>query len=457
MYIFTNALKNLRRNKGRNMLLGLALLAIIATTLISLVISNTASAIIDDYQARFGSEVFFQFDSVMGRELEVITEPTFDHYKAFSTSEYLSHYTIIAQLWGSSPTHTAIGERDGPRGQVVGDSPVVIIPPTMSMIGVTDISTLIDFRTGSRQIIEGRMFEVAGEAVVSMDFAELNGINIGDVIEYRGMFPLPENIEVTVTGIYFDSTPAFAAEIFENWPYMSRRNEILTLFETFSSHPYMPTRDPGMGIHPSFFLRNPAYLSAFEEDVRRMGLPDYWLVMTDEDSFNAIVRPVEGLRSISITFMVIVLVLGAVILILLSGMAIRERKYEIGVLRAMGMKKSQVAHGFLFEIIAITAICLTLGIGAGTVTAQPIANVLLEQQLEALESGSQDGLGQGFFDLNARQVEEVEPLSEISLRLGIDTLAQIAIIALFLAIVASVIGIANITKYEPIKILMERN
>ncbi|MFU2108463.1 FtsX-like permease family protein [Paenibacillus larvae] len=43
----------------------------------------------------------------------------------------------------------------------------------------------------------------------------------------------------------------------------------------------------------------------------------------------------------SVTYIVIVLVLGAVILILLSSIAIRERKYEIGVLRAIGMKKGK--------------------------------------------------------------------------------------------------------------------
>jgi len=49
--------------------------------------------------------------------------------------------------------------------------------------------------------------------------------------------------------------------------------------------------------------------------------------------YQKVVGPVEGLKKISLTFMIIVLIFGAMILMLLSSIAIRERKYEIGVLR----------------------------------------------------------------------------------------------------------------------------
>jgi len=62
MYILQNALQNIGRNRGRNILIGLVMLAIIATTVICLVITNTAEAIINDYKTRFGAEVFLSPD-----------------------------------------------------------------------------------------------------------------------------------------------------------------------------------------------------------------------------------------------------------------------------------------------------------------------------------------------------------------------------------------------------------
>ena len=57
MYILGNALKNVARNKGRNILLATIIFAIIVTTVVTLMINNTTSGIIDDYKTRFGSQV----------------------------------------------------------------------------------------------------------------------------------------------------------------------------------------------------------------------------------------------------------------------------------------------------------------------------------------------------------------------------------------------------------------
>ena len=57
MYILQNALKNLVRNKGRNLMIGAIIFVIILTTVVSLIINNTSSAVIEDYKERFASEV----------------------------------------------------------------------------------------------------------------------------------------------------------------------------------------------------------------------------------------------------------------------------------------------------------------------------------------------------------------------------------------------------------------
>ncbi|MCG4735229.1 FtsX-like permease family protein, partial [Casaltella massiliensis] len=60
--------------------------------------------------------------------------------------------------------------------------------------------------------------------------------------------------------------------------------------------------------------------------------------------------------------MTLVLGFGGSILVLISILAIRERKYEIGVLRAMGMKKGKVALGLIFETLSMIFISLSIGL-----------------------------------------------------------------------------------------------
>lgn len=106
------------------------------------------------------------------------------------------------------------------------------------------------------------------------------------------------------------------------------------------------------------------------------------------DSYNQIVGPVEGLSSVSSTFLIIVLIFGGISIAVISSIAIRERKYEIGVLRAMGMKKSTVSFSLWLEVFLITAVCVVIGIFGGTMIAQPIADILL-QQIDAVQAATQ--------------------------------------------------------------------
>jgi putative ABC transport system permease protein len=308
-----------------------------------------------------------------------------------------------------------------------------------------------DFANGHRVLLDGGMPPQTSECIISEEFAELNGISVGDTIRLYGalmeqaaaMGFTPVVYNLIVTGISF-----CAAESVDTWgsTTLIRQHEVLTVAETM----------PGAQVIARYYLNHPSDLAAFEQELRDKGLHAIFDVNTDEHLYNAIVGPVEGMRGIVTTFMVVVLVLGAIILILLSSIAIRERKYEIGVLRAMGMKKAKVALGLWSEMIFITAFCLIIGIFAGSIAAQPISNGLLVQQSENAQN-IQEGLFVGRDLGSVSRVVNDDPITEITVSLGVDTILQMTLISLLLASVAGLAAISRITKYEPIKILMERN
>ena len=204
------------------------------------------------------------------------------------------------------------------------------------------------------------------------------------------------------------------------------------------------------GVDAVYYLKQPAMLTAFETELRDKGLPDNYMVRTDESAFESVAGPVESLQNLALTFLIIVLVLGAIIMVLLSAIAIRERKYEIGVLRAMGMKKKKIALGLWTEIIVITCICFALGMGAGTMLSQPVSDVIMIGQAESADAGSTSLADR----LNGTDTEQVET---ISVSVDAVTALEIFAISILLASIAGVISVSRITKCEPIKILMERN
>jgi putative ABC transport system permease protein len=105
-----------------------------------------------------------------------------------------------------------------------------------------------------------------------------------------------------------------------------------------------------------------------------------------------------------------------------------------------------------------------IGLGVGNVGAQGIADGLLAGQITAAEeklaneaAGGGKYLMAGGQSQTSIEVSKYKPVSDIQVNLGADTLTQIIILALVLAAVSSVVGIVILTKYEPLKILRERN
>ena len=208
----------------------------------------------------------------------------------------------------------------------------------------------------------------------------------------------------------------------------------------------------GTEVDAVYYLKQPGMLSAFETELRSKGLPDNFTVRTDESNLERMAGSIESLKNLSLTFLIIVLVLGAVIMVLLSAISIRERKYEIGVLRAMGMKKKKVALGLWVEIIAITCVCFILGMSTGSLLSQPVSDAILTGQAESSAAGSTS-----LADRLNEASGVVNETTKIDVSVNAFTALEIFAISILLASIAGIISVSRITKSEPIKILMERN
>jgi len=456
MYIIANALKNIARNKGRNILMGAIILAIIVTTVISLIINTASGAIIEDYKTQFGTRVFINPDtskvSVLSGKQSEQTVPLPVVYAALADSDCLMSADLSCQVPSVSDTLLGLGESTA--GAAVPISPgggSATKFPTMNVKGYTNPEQLDDFREGYRGITSGAFPAGNNECIVSEDFAALNNIEVGDVIDIAQGMVADNPLSLKVVGIYFDFTQNMFGDTISAPAAINVRNDIITNYETAAD---FAKSDPRVDT-AAYFLKNPDLLPKFESEARAAGLSYDYKVTTDEDAYNRIIGPVEGMTKISFTFMTVVLILGGLILILLATLSIRERKYEVGVLRAMGMKKHEVAFGLISESLAVTVICLVIGLGIGATVAQPVSDMLLKGQVDAAESNSNSGTG--MFYAGVQTDTNAKPLTDLDVSLNLKVIIMIVLISLLLVSISSVTGISYITKYEPIKILMERN
>lgn len=478
MYLLENALFNILKNRGRNLLIGAIIFAVIVTTVIVLMINSTTSGIIDDYKSRFGAEVQLapnmekvreeaMKNSTNGRVMMTVPAIPPEQYIAFGESEYLqgSIYTASAGVI-CDKIESVDAEKGGGSGMMMmGGGPGMNQedPPMQFMLSLQG-NKLTEFEAGTRELASGEMPDELNECIISTDLAELNGIQPGDTFSFAGELRNPQegkkqstSYTLKVVGTYYDATDEYSEGGMQN-AFTNRRNEIITSYDTVIQE--IKPDMSGIRVNATYYLKNPDLLNAFAEEVYGKGLAQTFDVTTDEASYNKIVGPVEGLKGIAITFMIVVLIFGGIIITLLSSIAIRERKYEIGVLRAMGMKKHKVAFGLWAEMLMITLACLVIGLGVGRLAAQPVTNALLAGQVAAAEAAEEQQPAGGMMMMppqTTTTAADAEPLGNIDISLGTDTALQITGIALLLATLAALIAISRITKYEPIKILMERN
>ena len=468
MYLIGHALKNIVRNRGRYLLIGAVLIICLASITVSSMIHFTTEAVIDDYSDRFGASVFFTPDL---RKLFTLMEPdengmyhnpeiTTEQYIAFSRSDAVkstlfqgSRQTYSNQLIGLDQGGEEESWESGTDNVFLTDTQAATHvqrqAPNTTVVGYSDDSMMEDFTLGLRELDEGRLFAASGECMVSRDFDDLNGLKLGDQLELQDVNSTDvEMLHLTICGIYLDiTTPQPNGG---NWAVNNRRNEILTSFSTLEEH-----SNAGLYVTAVYYLKNPDLAAEFESYVKENGLHEVYNVNVDAESYNRVVKPVESLKSISAAFLAVILLVGCLILILLSMLGVRERKYEIGVLRAMGMPKVKVAFGLICESVCIMALCLCIGLGIGGLIAQPVSDAIVNRQAGFMEQHPQADYGDILSSTNG--MNETPPtLQEVRIVQTPESVAFTFMISLALGLLTNIAGIFYITRYEPVKILSER-
>lgn len=476
MYIIKNAYKSITRNKGRNFLIAIVILVITIATSISLLINKSGSALVESYKSSNPLEVSLSLDT---RNLKDAKDEEKESFEAIDseiisnlgTSEYVKDYYYTNEVSLSSDI-TSITNEDilKPSGDVGAERPNDMKHNTnigdFRITGYSDASYIESFITGTSKIVEGEMFSKDSEenvGVISLDLKEANDLEVGDTIT----FYMPTNEEVTyeikIVGIYENTSDE---SDFTGMNLMNSGNQIYTNIETVnkiledSETSLMQNRYEAI-----FYLNNRDDFSSFEEEVKEKGLSTYYALQTNEDELDASLAPIKNVSSFSLTFLIIVLVLGCIILSVINMIHIRERKYEIGVLRAIGMSKTKISLQLFVEIFIVSIVSLLLGIGIGSTCSQPITDVILENEISSYENETkkvEENFGrdsfnrEGFMNNKMAKGEAVNYIDTLKVSMDIKTVIQIILIGLILTELSGLVCVMSINKYEPNKILQNR-
>ena len=119
-------------------------------------------------------------------------------------------------------------------------------------------------------------------------------------------------------------------------------------------------------------------------------------VTSAQDREQAVVAPLENVKTISVYSLIGAVAAGAVIILLTMIMIVRERRREIGVLKAIGASNLKVSLQFVAEAVTFTLLAAVIGIIIGVVAGNPITNALVKNSSSTSTSTTAGGGPVGF-------------------------------------------------------------
>lgn len=570
MYIFKNAFKNISRSMGRNILIGIIVTVIAASSCVALSIRKSSENARETNMKNLNITAHINVDrayvmetiqnsgvdmsdrSAMQEVLKDASGLSLDEMSEYANSEYVSsfYYTNMLILNGdeniqpidpnaevSSDTdaeeteetgEAAEDSEEGSDSQQLQPDPNQQMQPGMDqqgqmqpgqnqmqqggmmqgpgmqqqdpetmmasmgdfkLTGFSSDAAMEDFNTGVSTITEGSMFDENTSdmvCVISSELATYNSLSVGDKITLSNLKDDEETYELEIVGIYKNSNSSNSMSTGNaNDP----ANEILTSSNVVDlivgeSEDSQEEEDKRLSssVTGSYVFADMDGYDGFEAYLTKKEGGKYVLTSSDVASYEASLVPLENLKSFATAFLWVILAIGAIILVVLNMFNIRERKYEVGVLTAIGMHKGKVALQFMLEIFIVTIFAILIGTGIGAATSVPLTNKLLESQVQQQESsessqqanfgrengqqqgpgmqqgpGQQMGSSQGKFSKGGDIVGPVNYIDSVSYAVDGVVVMQMIGIGILLSIISSLIAIVFIMRYQPLKILTERD
>ena len=202
----------------------------------------------------------------------------------------------------------------------------------------------------------------------------------------------------------------------------------------------------------------------YAEDTE-VDLSKYKLSANDEE-YGSMIKPIENVASFSKILVIIVICAGIMIIALILMLWIKERTYETGVLLSLGESKLKVVLQYISEVFIISIVGFTLSVVMGSFVSQKVGDVLLAQEIEAIQSEttqmpmdfenvniSKQPVGGKSFNRETNMMVESEVIDEIDVNVSITVILQVFGLGLLLVIISTAVPVVYVFRYNPKQIL----
>lgn len=311
---------------------------------------------------------------------------------------------------------------NGPDSQIIRT-----FTPPVTLLGTTAPSNLSSTQGGGTFTLKsGEIFDGAGSekiALIGSTLAEKNKLSVGST------FTAYDN-QVKVVGI-FDSGNTFS------------NNLVIMPLATVQTL----TNQSGNISNAVVNVDSVSNVDAVTTTVKDI-LGDKADVTNSAETTKNILAPLENIKSISTVSLLGSLIAGSVIILLTMMMIVRERRREIGVLKAIGANNLKVVGQFVVESLTLTVMGSIIGLVIGIYGSNPVTKLLVQSSSQT--GGEARGVGGKMMMFATQGGDSIRSLQT---NVGWDILLYGLGVALVIAIVGSALPALFISKVRPAEVM----
>ena len=303
--------------------------------------------------------------------------------------------------------------------------------PPVTVTGTNNPDKTLATNGSSIEITSGAVFAANSTekvAVIGKAIAEKNELSVGDTFKAY-------DTDVKVVAIY-DSGNAFS------------NNQVIMPLATVQTLSDQKDQLTSITLNVDS-IDNISSVSTAAKSI--MG--DNGDITDSESQVASAVEPLQNIQTISLYSLIGAVFAGAIIILLTMIMIVRERRREIGVIKAIGGSNATIMGQFVVEAITLTLLGAVVGIGVGVAAAAPITSALVSSSTNVAPTGGpgMGGMMRGGPGNTGRALQQ--SVENIQANIGWEVIVYGVIAALLIAIVGSALASIFISKIRPSEVM----
>ncbi|MEW4024878.1 ABC transporter permease [Bacillus sp. YAF8] len=338
-----------------------------------------------------------------------------------------------------------------------------MISADISVEGVLSTVLLDDFTGGISKITDGRAITKADAdakvAVINETLADQNKLKVGGSITVSSATDDSVKTKLKIVGIY--KTTSSGDDQAEHFSFLNPDNKIYTPYTAAAA---LKGSDNKNKISSAvYYMDDAKYIDSFVAAAKKTSIDDKTYTLTTNDQvYQQMVGPIENVASFSKNVVYLVSIAGAVILGLIVMMSIRERKYEMGVLMAIGEKRRKLIGQFLTEILIVAVIAIGIASVTGSLVANQLGNQLLSQQVSSADDSQQQTSGWGSGEMPrgggmfGQHSSGADVISTMQVNVSLNDLLILGGIGVAIAVIATLLPSVSVMRLHPKTILTKQ-